>query len=98
MPHNLLPTIYVLPLSSLYTARRDHQSSPYRVGRNYSAPRELYQLQWAKMATKRSYTPEEIVVKLREAEVLHSQGNTIVQVCTSSSTPLNDRSFLSSQI
>ena len=33
------------------------------------------------MATKRNYTPEEIILKLREAEVLHSQGKTIAQAC-----------------
>jgi len=33
------------------------------------------------MATKRGHTPEEIVIKLREAEVLHSQGKTIAQAC-----------------
>lgn len=33
------------------------------------------------MAQKRRYTAEQIVIKLREAEVLVSQGRTIAQAC-----------------
>jgi transposase-like protein len=33
------------------------------------------------MTRKRRYTPEQIVTKLREAEVLISQGHTIVAAC-----------------
>ncbi len=33
------------------------------------------------MAKRRRYSPEQIVMKLREAEVLLSQGQTIAQAC-----------------
>ena len=33
------------------------------------------------MAKRRRYTPEQIIMKLREAEVLLSQGQTIAQAC-----------------
>ncbi len=33
------------------------------------------------MGTKRRYTPEEIIGKLREAEVLTSQGHTVAESC-----------------
>lgn len=33
------------------------------------------------MGTKRRYTPEEIIAKLREAEVLTSQGRTVAEAC-----------------
>jgi len=33
------------------------------------------------MAKRRRYTPEQIIMKLREAEVLLSQGQTVVQAC-----------------
>ena len=33
------------------------------------------------MGTKRRYTPEEIIGKLREAEVLTSQGHTVAETC-----------------
>ena len=33
------------------------------------------------MGTKRRYTPEEIIGKLREAEVLTSQGHTVAEAC-----------------
>ena len=33
------------------------------------------------MAKRRQYSPEQIVMKLREAEVLLSQGQTIAQAC-----------------
>ena len=33
------------------------------------------------MAKRRRYTPEQIIMKLREAEVLLSQGKTVAQVC-----------------
>lgn len=33
------------------------------------------------MAKRRRYSPEQIIMKLREAEVLLSQGQTVVQAC-----------------
>jgi transposase-like protein len=36
------------------------------------------------MARRRGYSPEQIITKLREAEVLLSQGKTVAQACKSS--------------
>ena len=33
------------------------------------------------MAKRRGYSPEQVITKLREAEVLLSQGKTVAQVC-----------------